>query len=129
MKARLNNPEAGITRRPRPYLLRRGQIAASWAGRRWSWVDPLKEVEAHRVALALGLTTRAEILAAQGRDFADTLEQLKAENETMRAMGLDPAVILPGAGNAPGSAPGNNTGGESADSDAAAPTKGNAKGK
>ena len=70
-----------------------------WQARGWQWVDPLKEVEAHRVALSLGLTTRAEILAAQGKDFADTLEQLKSENEQMRKMGLDPTVTLPGSGN------------------------------
>jgi HK97 family phage prohead protease len=37
-----------------------------WQARGWQWVDPLKEVQAHQVALALGLTTRAEILASAG---------------------------------------------------------------
>lgn len=72
-----------------------------WQPRGWQWVDPQKEIEAHRIALSLGLTTRSEILASQGKDFADTLEQLKAENEMMRKMGLNPDVATTGSAPTP----------------------------
>ena len=38
--------------------------AVKWVPRGWAWVDPLKEVQASKEELALGLTSRQRILAA-----------------------------------------------------------------
>jgi lambda family phage portal protein/HK97 family phage prohead protease len=57
--------------------------AAQWQPRGWAWVDPEKELSAYEKALTLNLMTRSEILAAQGKDFEETLEQIAREQELM----------------------------------------------
>lgn len=49
--------------------------AANWIPRRWDWVDPLKDIQASKVELELGLTSKARILAEKGLDY----EEIKAE--------------------------------------------------
>jgi lambda family phage portal protein len=53
-----------------------------WIGRRWQWVDPLKEVQANREAVALGITTRARIIRQMGMDPDEVL--LEVEDERSR---------------------------------------------
>ena len=48
--------------------------------RRWSWVDPLKDVNASIEAIKWGLKSRTEVIAEQGKDIADTFDQLAAES-------------------------------------------------
>jgi len=73
-----------------------------WRPRGWKWVDPMKEAEAAKLRLALGLTTRTAILAEQGEEFEDVIEQIAEENAAMRALGLNPDVPIGGAGTAGG---------------------------
>lgn len=61
---------------------------ATWHARRWSWVDPQKEVTAKVTELANGLTTRTAILAEQGKEFEDVVEELRAEEAALKAAGL-----------------------------------------
>lgn len=65
--------------------------AAMFRGRRWSWVDPAKEIEAAERAVALGITTRTRLAAEQGDDFDDILDELAQEEEAIRRAGFDPA--------------------------------------
>lgn len=74
----------------------------NWQGRGWSWVDPQKESEANRIALALGLRTRTDVLSEQGKDFTDIIEKLAEESAQMIALGLNPDVPLPGKSATPG---------------------------
>lgn len=72
--------------------------APQFVGRGWTWVDPAKEVRAAREAIAEGLKSRTQIVAEQGGDFNDTLEELKAEAAAMQA--LAPTTPKAGAGDA-----------------------------
>lgn len=60
-------------------------------GRRWSWVDPLKEAQAAGELVHLGLASRTSIAASQGREFDDVLDELAAEKIAMDAAGLSTA--------------------------------------
>jgi len=60
-----------------------------WQGRGWPWVDPKKDAEANRINLGMGVETRREILAAQGRDYDDTLTQLAYEQQQAEALGVN----------------------------------------
>ncbi len=62
--------------------------APQFFGRRWQWVDPLKDVEANKQALACGFTTLSDILAESGRDLLETLETLKREKALIKEYGL-----------------------------------------
>jgi lambda family phage portal protein len=59
-----------------------------WMPRGWAWVDPNKEITAHEKALASRLTSRRRILAAQGMDLDEVLEELAEEEELLRDLGL-----------------------------------------
>lgn len=65
--------------------------------RGWSWVDPEKEINAARLALRVGLTTRADIIAEQGGDINDINNQLVLEKEFSDSTGLvfdgDPSKV------------------------------------
>jgi capsid protein len=50
-----------------------------WIPPGWPWVDPDKEVKADVAAIEAGLTTQTESLAARGRDFDETLQQIERE--------------------------------------------------
>lgn len=62
--------------------------SVEWQPRGWAWVDPLKDQQANALAVELGVMSRTEIAATQGRDFEDTLRQLERENELLRQYGL-----------------------------------------
>jgi lambda family phage portal protein len=64
-----------------------------WQGKRWTWIDPEKEMNAQAGAVAAKLTSRTRLLAEQGIDFEDVLEEIAQENELAEALGveLDPA--------------------------------------
>jgi lambda family phage portal protein/HK97 family phage prohead protease len=63
--------------------------ASTWQPRGWAWVDPEKEMAAYEKALALNLMTRTEILAAQGKDYEETLEQIEREKALAAAIAVE----------------------------------------
>lgn len=71
-----------IRRNPERYF------AALWRGEGFEWVDPEKEANASRVLVEDGHATTSEILAARGRDFDSTMEEIAAEAETKRRLGI-----------------------------------------
>lgn len=59
-----------------------------WQGRRWQWVDPLKDVQAAIEAINAGLTSRREVIAGQGRDINEVWADLAAEQKEAERLGL-----------------------------------------
>jgi lambda family phage portal protein len=55
----------------------------------WSWIDPLKEANANKVALETGQTTLARICAAYGADWQDELKQRAEEIQYAKSLGLN----------------------------------------
>lgn len=60
----------------------------TWQPRGWDWVDPLKDAKANADSIAMGVTTRAEVAAAKGRDLRDIFEQLRREQDLAAEYGL-----------------------------------------
>jgi lambda family phage portal protein len=75
--------------------------AVKWVPRGWPWTEPQREVQASETELRLGLTSRQRILAEQGSNFADVLEELAQEREMAAVAGV---VIDAPAGGAIGAA-------------------------
>ena len=48
-----------------------------WQGRRWQWIDPLKDIEAQRAAVRSGITSPQRIAAQTGVDIADVIDELR----------------------------------------------------
>lgn len=63
--------------------------AAKFSPRGWAWVDPLKDTQAGLLAIQSGLASRQMLLAEQGLDFEEVLDDLAEENEMAAAFGLD----------------------------------------
>ena len=59
-----------------------------WIGPARGWVDPVKEVEASRKAIDYGLSTLAEEVAGQGRDWEEVMEQIKREEDKTKELGV-----------------------------------------
>ncbi|MGI5839293.1 MAG: phage portal protein [bacterium] len=60
-----------------------------WIPPGWSWIDPLKEANANRIALATGQTTLAQICAETGGDWREMLEQRAREVKLAKELGLE----------------------------------------
>lgn len=69
--------------------------ASRFQGRRWSWVDPLKEAQAARELIAAGLASRTEIAASMGREFDDIVDELGQENKIMEEKNIKPQAAQP----------------------------------
>ena len=60
-----------------------------WIAKGMSWIDPVKEVNANRIALETNQTTLQEVAAEQGKDWRAILEQRAKERQLMKELGLE----------------------------------------
>jgi len=65
-----------------------------WTPRRWSWIDPAKEVRAQVEAIKAGLRSPSEVVRESGRDFEEVVAEIAADLAALREAGVD---ILGGA--------------------------------
>jgi len=70
----------------------------SFNGRRWSWVDPLKEIQAHKIAVLLGEDTLTHGIKESGRDPSEVWAERAAELDTLAELeipiSLDSAAVI-----------------------------------
>jgi lambda family phage portal protein len=62
--------------------------APEFRGRRWPWVDPLKDIEATKEAVNFGLTSRRAAIADAGGDIYEIFRDQQADKELAAEMGL-----------------------------------------
>lgn len=77
---------------------------AVWQGRRWPWVDPLKDAQARVIELNNGLNSFSNVMRELGRDPEAIWREL--EKDKARLKGLLPATTTPPAQSAGGSTSG-----------------------
>lgn len=58
-------------------------------GRRWLWVDPLKDVKGAEIARAHGWKTDQQITSDFGGDFDDNMEDIKRADESVKGTSLE----------------------------------------
>lgn len=61
----------------------------TWQGRRWEWVDPLKDIEADIAAINAGLKSPQSVASKLGLDYEDLLIEIKAAQELRKTMGIE----------------------------------------
>ena len=66
-----------------------------WQGRRWEWVDPLRDIEADIAAIGAELQSPQRVAAKLGRDYEDLLEELKQAEQARLRAGLAPKPARP----------------------------------
>lgn len=59
-----------------------------WIAQGSKWIDPLKEANANKIALANNLTTLQEIAGTMGKDWKELVDQRAEEIEYMRLKGV-----------------------------------------
>lgn len=64
-------------------------MAVKWITPRQQWVDPSKDVQAEAAAIAAGLMSRREAVAARGLDIETLDAEIAADNARARSLGLD----------------------------------------
>jgi lambda family phage portal protein len=61
---------------------------AEFSGRTWAWVDPLRDIQASREEIALGLNSRQRIAREKGLDFDKLITENEDDVEKLDAAGL-----------------------------------------
>lgn len=59
-----------------------------WQGRRWQWVDPVKDINASLIAIRAGLTSPYAVASQMGLDLDDVMADLARANASAAANGL-----------------------------------------
>lgn len=63
--------------------------AVNWIPPGWDWVDPQKDAEADVLAIAAGLKSRREVVAARGYDIEQLDAEIAADKAREARLGLD----------------------------------------
>ncbi len=83
-----------------------GQLPASkidkfaeheFRGRRWMWVDPMKDIASSVIAVNQRWKSNTDIAADMGTDYFDNVEQIKREEVALRGSTKESVPILNGA--------------------------------
>lgn len=60
----------------------------SWQPRRWSWVDPVKDVNSAISSVNSGFRSRGDVIREQGRDPEEVWSEIERENEILRGKNI-----------------------------------------
>jgi len=63
--------------------------APLWVGRRWAWVDPLKDMQANVLAVKHGFKSNRQVISSTGDDLDDTWNELAEEKAKAESMNLE----------------------------------------
>ncbi len=85
------NPDLKIP--PSKYHTFRKKV--KFSGRGWQWVDPQKEVKAASDAINARLTSRTRVVAEQGSEFSEVVDDLVEEQVLLDAAKLPEPVKPP----------------------------------
>lgn len=66
----------------------------SWQGKRWPWVDPLKDVEANIRAVKSRFVSISSIIRESGRDPDDVFREIAEEHAKLKEMGIEPQDVM-----------------------------------
>jgi capsid protein len=86
-------------------IILNANAAHEWQGRRWSWVDPLKDIEAARLEIKTGIASPQMIAARNGVDVEDVIASIAAFEAMVNGAGVTLVDFSNGSGQAPQAAP------------------------
>jgi len=69
--------------------------AHQWQGRRWQWVDPVKDIEASLTAIRAGLADPYTVASQMGVDLEDVIAAIARANKAAESAGLQPYSTTP----------------------------------
>ena len=78
-------------------------MVAKWIPPKWDWVDPLKDMQAEKLAVDSGWKSRGDVIEAQGYDPEEVDKRIVQDKEREAAMGLQFPPIAAGSYGTPAS--------------------------
>lgn len=69
--------------------------AHAFKGRRWQWVDPLRDIQANVAAIDARLKSPQDVAAEMGEDYEDVLTAIKAAQDLRAKLGVKDAATAP----------------------------------
>jgi lambda family phage portal protein len=89
---------SGMITLPRGLRLASSEIdrykAHSFQGRRWPWVDPLKDMQSNKLLLDERLTSRSKIIRDLGEDPAALWDEIANEETILKEKGIEPIALV-----------------------------------
>lgn len=67
---------------------------AYFQGKRWDWVDPVKDITALEKEHQLRITSLSAIMREKGRDPSQVWEEIANENQIMESLGITPQEVI-----------------------------------
>lgn len=81
-------------------------LAVQWGGKRWQWIDPLKEAQGNAASIPIFAKTITEIAEERGRTVADIAHEIQSERQIFQAAGIEhPIDRLPDPSSSPSNTP------------------------
>lgn len=77
-----------LNRAPHHYLPHHFQ------GRRWDWVDPVKDITARKMEYELNVTSLSQIIRERGRNPADVFAEIANEKKQLKELGIGPSDVI-----------------------------------
>lgn len=68
-------------------------IPAHYQGRRWAWVDPVKDGAANQMAIENLTKSRSSIIRDQGDDPENVFREIRAEQDLIASLGIAPGDV------------------------------------
>ena len=84
---------------PLPLAKKEKFSAHLFSGRRWEWVDPLRDIQADIAAVDAGLQSPQRVASKLGRDYEDLLVEIKAAADMRQRIGVPAPVSQQQNGN------------------------------
>lgn len=81
-----------------------------WIGRRWSYIDPTKDINADILCLMNKTKSLTEVLAEQGKDIEEHFDVIVAEHKLAAAKGIDLTYVTAARVSDTGAAPADESG-------------------
>ncbi len=83
-----------VAGKPLPYSNIEKYMNVSWQGRRWSWIDPTKDVKAAVDSVDKLLRSPGDVIREQGRDPEEVWAEYARDIENMKNAGLSDDLIM-----------------------------------
>lgn len=64
----------------------------AWQGRRWDWVDPLKDIQANTQAIDYRLRSISDVIRERGQDPDDVFAEIQRDEDKLRELGIEVKV-------------------------------------
>lgn len=60
----------------------------SWTVKRWSWVDPVKDINSASISVKNGFRSRSDVIRELGHDPDEVFNEIEEENKTLEQKGI-----------------------------------------